>query len=233
MLQDQPQEQKSSTGKRVVIGIAIVALLGALGGGGYWLYLNDFSIASLTALVSKPAPKPSVSDVKPAPPPPAPPVAPLPVDPPQPAGKTEQQIRDEVEAEMKKAKDDAAAQAEASRKVNLAAAKAKADREKSIAELDKAKADAAKAKAEAGKAKADADKAIAIAAATAAKPAPAPVQSAIRHPQDACADRPNFISREICLGRECERPEKFDLPFCRDRRARNQSTNPVGGSSNP
>lgn len=231
LLQDQPPKQKSSTGKRAFIAIAIVALLGAMGGGGYWMYRNDFSMTSLTALVTKPAPKAPVPDDNPAPPiSSAPSVAVPPVEPQPPAGKTEQQIRDEVMAEMQKAEGDAAAKAEADRNARTAAVKAKLEREKATAELEKAKADTTKAKADAEKAKAEA--AAAVAAVTANKPT-APAAQAIRSPQDACADRPNFISREICLGRECERPEKYDLPFCRDRRARNQSNNPVGGSSAP
>jgi predicted Zn-dependent protease len=33
-------------------------------------------------------------------------------------------------------------------------------------------------------------------------------------PEAFCADRTNFISRNLCLRRECDRPEKKDLPFC-------------------
>lgn len=112
--------------------------------------------------------------------------------------------------------------AEADRKARLSAAKAKAERDK--------------AKADADKAKADFDKSIEDEKARRAVATQPPPQKAatpeVRHPQDACADRPNFISREICLGRECQRPEKFNLPFCVDRRAR-QNSNPGAGNSSP
>lgn len=39
-------------------------------------------------------------------------------------------------------------------------------------------------------------------------------------PQQACADRTNFISRGICESRECEKPERANLKFCSDMRAR-------------
>lgn len=46
--------------------------------------------------------------------------------------------------------------------------------------------------------------------------------SARRTPQQACADRSNFISRGLCESRECEKPEQAGLSFCvqmRERRA--------------
>lgn len=46
---------------------------------------------------------------------------------------------------------------------------------------------------------------------------PAAVQQT---PQQACADRSNFISRGICESRECEKPEHLSLKFCVDMRAR-------------
>lgn len=39
-------------------------------------------------------------------------------------------------------------------------------------------------------------------------------------PQQACADRSNFISRGICESRECEKPERANLKFCVDMRER-------------
>ena len=39
-------------------------------------------------------------------------------------------------------------------------------------------------------------------------------------PQQACADRSNFISRGICEARECEKPDRINLKFCSDMRAR-------------
>lgn len=39
-------------------------------------------------------------------------------------------------------------------------------------------------------------------------------------PQQACADRSNFISRGICESRECEKPERATLKFCVDMRER-------------
>ena len=39
-------------------------------------------------------------------------------------------------------------------------------------------------------------------------------------PQQACADRTNFISRGICEARECEKPERTSLKFCADMLAR-------------
>ena len=44
----------------------------------------------------------------------------------------------------------------------------------------------------------------------------------LQSPQQACADRSNFISRGICESRECEKPERANLKFCidmHDRRA--------------
>ena len=49
------------------------------------------------------------------------------------------------------------------------------------------------------------------------KTAPLPAQQT---PQQACADRSNFISRGICESRECDKPEHLSLKFCVDMRAR-------------
>lgn len=82
-----------------------------------------------------------------------------------------------------------------------------------------------KVNAETERAMADASP-VRVAAETApAGQAPPPT---IRMPQDACADRPNFISRNICLDRECQQPEKYELQFCRDLRAQR---NTIPGSS--
>ena len=45
-------------------------------------------------------------------------------------------------------------------------------------------------------------------------------QALMQSPQQACADRSNFISRGICESRECERPERANLKFCIDMKAR-------------
>lgn len=52
-----------------------------------------------------------------------------------------------------------------------------------------------------------------------AKPRPQQ-QALLQSPQQACADRSNFISRGICESRECERPERANLKFCIDMKAR-------------
>jgi predicted Zn-dependent protease len=43
----------------------------------------------------------------------------------------------------------------------------------------------------------------------------------VQSPEEFCADRGNFISRNICIRRECERPEKKTLPFCQALNSRN------------
>lgn len=45
-------------------------------------------------------------------------------------------------------------------------------------------------------------------------------QISLQTPQQACADRSNFISRGICESRECEKPERASLKFCIDMKAR-------------
>lgn len=47
-------------------------------------------------------------------------------------------------------------------------------------------------------------------------PRPAKLKPMLQTPQQACADRSNFISRGICESRECEKPERATLKFCID-----------------
>lgn len=47
-------------------------------------------------------------------------------------------------------------------------------------------------------------------------PRPAKLRPVFQTPQQACADRSNFISRGICESRECEKPERASLKFCID-----------------
>ncbi len=56
----------------------------------------------------------------------------------------------------------------------------------------------------------------------------AKISAAHRSPQQACADRPNFISRGLCESRECEKPEQARLAFCvqmHERRAPRETYN--------
>ena len=62
-----------------------------------------------------------------------------------------------------------------------------------------------------------------------AQPVPLPAQpQGPRTPQEACAGRPNLISRGVCETRACERPEFRDQAYCVQMRERRQQ--PSGGS---
>lgn len=216
----------------------LMLFLGAAGGAFYWLDKSNIRPLAFLGIGApdKEIPRTLTPAPTPPPPAPAPPVIAPTAPPDSPAGqpsipaaqaavgsgmKSEREIRAEVEAEIR-------AKAEADRIARLAAAKAKVEREKYAA--------AEKKRADTEKAKADADRLAAqMAAAQAnpgrpASPAATPPAQVVRSPQEACADRPNFISREICLSRECERPEKAGLAFCRERIFRTQS--PGQGASN-
>lgn len=39
-------------------------------------------------------------------------------------------------------------------------------------------------------------------------------QADLRSPQQVCAERPNFISRNLCETRECKRPDRANHPYC-------------------